>query len=73
LNFGILGQLFYNSRSLEGQFSGGNQNQRLDMGRVFVDAVQDGDQEGSGLASSILGAGDDAILADELGLSLEAV
>ncbi|GMT19360.1 hypothetical protein PFISCL1PPCAC_10657 [Pristionchus fissidentatus] len=61
LEFYVLAQLNTDLRSLESQFSGGNDDHGLDLLLVRIDLLYHGDTVRSGLSGSILGTSEDIL------------
>lgn len=59
LHAGVLAEGLADLRCLESELTGGNEEEGLDLLHFGVDTLEGGDDEGGGLSSSVLGAGED--------------
>lgn len=59
LDIHVFAQFLADLRRLEGKLTRRHEDDDLDLGDVSVDALQSGDEEGSGLSGAVLGTSED--------------
>ena len=67
LNAHVLAEQFAYLRSLEGEFSGGDEEEGLDLWFLDVDLLEGGDNESSSFARSVLGTSEDVTFGERDG------